>query len=261
MAEADSSPSLEGLIGSRARDDNGRFVSVTPTEDKPPEPIKATEVTPTPAKAPEPVVTPPATPVAAPVVQPTTPAENAEAAAYKKAMREEREKRQAAEARLRELQTPKAPVDPWADLPGTLSQHQQQLREEMFVERCNVTEEMARERHKDFDEVREVFLEAAQSNPTLFQQLRQERNPAEYAYREGLRIRELKDVNGDFTAYKSKLEKDIEARVRAELESKYGKPTPAVPTSLNSDSSPAVATEVYAGPPPLNKILRNASRS
>ena len=255
----DSSPSLEGLIGSRARDDNGRFVSVTPTEEKPAEaPKEPVVAAPEPAKAPEPVVTPPVAPVAPVVTQPTTPAENAEAAAYKKAMREEREKRQAAEARLRELQTPKAPVDPWADLPGTLSQHQQQLREEMFVERCNVTEEMARERHKDFDEVREVFLEEAQKNPQLFAQLRQERNPAEFAYREGLRVRELKDVNGDFTAYKSKLEKDIEARVRAELESKYGKPAPAVPTSLNSDSSPAVAMEVYQGPPPLNKILRNA---
>jgi len=259
----DSSPSLEGLIGSRARDDNGRFVSVTPTEEKPAEaPKEPVVAAPEPAKAPEPVVTPPvATPVAAPVTQPTTPTENAEAAAYKKAMREEREKRQAAEARLRELQTPKAPVDPWVDLPGTLSQHQQQLREEMFVERCNVTEEMARERHKDFDEVREVFLEEAQKNPQLFAQLRQERNPAEFAYREGLRIRELKDVNGDFSAYKSKLEKDIEARLTAQFEAKYGKSTPAVPTSLNSDSSPAVATEVYAGPPPLNKILRNASRS
>ena len=259
----DSGPALDSLIGSRARDDNGRFVSVTPTEEKPAEaPKEPVVAAPTPAKAPEPVVTPPvATPVAAPVTQPTIPTENAEAAAYKKAMREEREKRQAAEARLRELQTPKAPVDPWADLPGTLTQHQQQLREDLFIERCNLTEEIARDKHKDFDGVREVFLEEAQKNPQLFAQLRQERNPAEFAYREGLRARELKDVNGDFTAYKSKLEKDIEARVRAELESKYGKPAPAVPTSLNSDSSPAVATEVYAGPPPLNKILRNASRS
>lgn len=263
---ADDSPSLEGLIGTRSRDDNGRFVSVTPTENAPakaPEPVVAA---PEPAKAPEPIATTNAAPPAITgntvvVTPPVTPPENTEAAAYKKAMREEREKRQAAEARLRELQTPKAPTDPWADLPGTLSQHQQQLREEMFVERCNVTEEMARDRHKDFDEVREVFLEAANANPTLFAQLRQERNPAEFAYREGLRIKELKDVNGDFGAYKSKLEKDIEARVRAELEAKYDKQTPAVPASLNSDSSPAVATEVYAGPPPLNKILRNASRS
>jgi len=258
MAEADSSPSLEGLIGSRARDDNGRFVSVTPTEEKPAEaPKEPVVAAPEPAKAPESVVTPPVAPVAPVVTQPTTPAENAEAAAYKKAMREEREKRQAAEARLRELQTPKTPVDPWADLPGYLNSRDQQAEERLFVERCNLTEEMARDRHKDFDEVREVFLEEAQKNPQLFAQLRQERNPAEFAYREGLRARELKDVNGDFTAYKSKLEKDIEARLTAQFEAKYGK-QPAVPTSLNSDSSPAVATEVYAGPPPLNKILRNA---
>lgn len=253
---ADESPSLEGLIGTRSRDDNGRFVSVTPTEVTP-EPVKAAEVTP-PAKV-DPVVTPVTAPVVTPVVA-TPPTENAETAAYKKAMREEREKRQAAEARLRELQTPKAPVDPWADLPGTLTQHQQQLREEMFVERCNVTEEMARDRHKDFDEVREVFLEAAQANPTLFQQLRAERNPAEFAYREGLKIQKLKSFNGDFSAYEKDIETRTEARVRAELEAKYGK-QPVVPTSLNSDSSPAVATEVYAGPQPLHKILRNASRS
>lgn len=257
MAETESSPSLEGLIGTRARENNGRFVSVPPTEVTP-EPVKAAEVTP-PAKA-EPVVTPPAVAPVAPAPVVATPPENAETAAYKKAMREEREKRQAAEARLRELQTPKPPTDPWADLPGTLTQHQQQLREEMFVERCNVTEEMARDRHKDFDEVREVFLEAANANPTLFQQLRQERNPAEFAYREGLKVQKLKSFNGDFSAYEKDIETRTEARVRAELEAKYGK-TPVVPISLNSDSSPAVATEVYEGPPPLHKILRNASRS
>jgi hypothetical protein len=92
---ADESPSLEGLIGSRARDDNGRFVSVTPTEEKPKEPVKAAEA-PIPAKAPEPVVTAAcSTRSSRYTAQPT---ENAEAAAYKKAMREEREKRQAAES-------------------------------------------------------------------------------------------------------------------------------------------------------------------
>jgi hypothetical protein len=260
MADNDS-PSLEGLIGSRARDDNGRFVSVTPTEE-PKEPVKAPEpakAAPEPAKASEPVVTP--TPATAPVVaQPTQPTENAETAAYKKAMREEREKRQAAEARLRELQTPKTPVDPWQDLSGTLTQQEQKFEERLFVERCNTTEELARDRHKDFDEVREVFLEAAQNNPTLFQQLRQERNPAEFAYREGLRIKELKDVNGDFSAYKSKLEKDIEARLTAQFEAKYGK-QPEVPTSLNSDTSPAQQTAVYAGPPKLETILRSADKA
>jgi hypothetical protein len=253
MAENES-PSLEGLIGSRARDDNGRFVSVTPTEAAPaaaPEPVAAAPVI-----APIPQVVTPVVAPAAPVVAPaaTQPTEDR---VPLKALRAERELRQAAEARLRELQNPKAPTDPWTDLPGALSQQQQQFEERLFVERCNNTEELARDRHKDFEEVREVFLEAAQSNPSLFQQLRQERNPAEFAYREGLRIKRLGAFNGDFTAYEKDIETRTEARVRAELEAKYGK-QPVVPTSLNSDSSPAVATEVYAGPPPLNKILRNA---
>jgi hypothetical protein len=78
-------------------------------------------------------------------------------------------------------------------------------------------------------------------------------------YREGLRIRELKDVGGDFAAYRAKIEKDVETRLRAEFEAKL-KATPAVPTSLNSDASPP-PVEVYQGPKPLNQILRNASRS
>jgi len=254
---------IEELVGERARDEKGRFVTATPAE-----PEKA-EATPPPvqqkAETPEPVVpvteppkveTPPV--IAAPAA-PAQPVESPETAAYKKAMREEREKRQALEAKLRELQTPKQPVDPWSDLPGALKSTQEQIREELFIERCNLTEEIVRQKHTDFDAVREVFVEAANTNPALWAQIRQERNPAEFVYREGLRIRELKDVNGDFTAYRAKLEKDIETRLRAELEAKY-KATPAVPTSLNSDASPP-PVEVYQGPKPLNQILRNASRS
>ena len=259
-----SEQSLDSLIGTRARDENGRFVSVTPTEEKVEPKVEAkpelqVEAQPTPAaKAPEPVVTPPAAP-ASPVVA-TPPVENPETAAYKKAMREEREKRQALERQLRELQTPKAPVDPWTDLPGALQSQQQQLDERLFVERCNLTEQLVREKHADFDDVREVFLEAAQGNPALWQQMRQELNPAQFVYREGLRIRELKDVGGDFSAYRTKLRAEIEKDVRAELEAKYGQPA-VVPTSLNSDNSPVVTEPVYAGPPPLKSILRNASRS
>lgn len=252
---ADESPSLDSLVGSRSRDDNGRFVSVTPTEEKQ-EPVKAQPVTVEPVKAPETVKTP--EPVKPAVAEPVTPPQQ-ENSVPLKALREEREKRQAAEARLRELQNPRTQTDPWSDLPGALSQTQEALRQEMFVERCNVTEEMARDRHKDFDEVREVFLEAANADPTLFARLRNERNPAEFAYREGLRIGKLKTFNGDFSAYEKDIETRTEARVRAELEAKYGKTV--VPKSLNSDSSPAVPTEVYEGPAPIGSLLRNASRS
>jgi len=254
---------IEELVGDRARDEKGRFLPETPAEPEkvesaPAEPVQPKAETPEPVA---PVAEPPKvdTPPVAPVVPPppVQPVESPQEAAYKRAMREEREKRQALEAKLRELQTPKTPVDPWSDLPGALKSTQEQIREELFFERCNLTEEIARQKHTDFDDVREVFVEAANTNLALWAQIRQERNPAEFVYREGLRIRELKDVNGDFAAYRSKLEKDIETRLRAELEAKYKAATPAVPTSLNSDASPP-PVEVYQGPKPLNQILRNA---
>lgn len=252
--------SIETLIGERAREENGRFKSVTPTEpekDAPAEKVEtAPEVKAEPAKV-EPIVEPVKveTPVVVtPVAQPV---ESAKEIAYQKAMREERAKRQEIEAELRALKQPKAVVDPWQDLPGALKSQQDQFEERFFVERCNLTEQIARQQHSDFEDVRQAFLDAAESNPHLWAQVRQAPNPSEYVYREGLRIRELKDVNGDFTAYKTKLEKDIETRVRAEMEAKYGKPT-AVPASLNSDASPPLATETYQGPKPLNQILRNA---
>lgn len=255
------SDSIESLVGDRARDDQGRFKSVTPAEPvkeaaAPTEPVvTAPEITPEPVKVETaPVVTAPV------VTAPVQPVESPQELAYKKAMREEREKRQAAEARLRELQTPKPTVDPWSDLPGALKSQEQAFEERLFLERCNTTEEMARTRHTDFDDVRAVFIEAAEANPQLWAQIRQERNPAEFVYREGVRIRELKDVGGDITAYKSKLEKDIETRLRAEFEAKYTKQQTPVPVSLNSDGSPP-PVEVYHGPKPLKDILRNASRS
>lgn len=237
---------LDELIGSRARDDNGRFKSVTPTEPVL-EAVEPVVQTPAPVKAevPPPVVE------SAPAPTPPAPTESAQEQAYKKAMREEREKRQAAEARLRALEKPQAQVDPWADLPGALQNQQAQFDERLFVERCNLTEEIARDKHKDYDEVRDSFLEAAQENPSLMAQMRAERNPAAFAYREGKRIKALKEVNGDFGAYEAKLE----AKIRAEYEAKYAN-KPAVPASLNSDGSPA-PVEVYAGPKPLREILRN----
>ncbi len=230
------------LAGSTARDDKGRFSSVTPAE---PEPV-ITETTPTP----EPVK---AVEAVKEVIAAKEPVESAKEIAYQKAMRDEREKRQALEAKLRELQSaPKEPVDPWADLPGAFQGQKAEFAEQLFVERCNLTEELARDRHKDYDEVRDVFLEAAKDNPSLMAQMRAERNPANFAYREGQRIQELKEVNGDFSAYRANLEN----KIRAEVEAKYAGRTAAVPASLNSDGSPAPAGEVYQGPPPLKEILR-----
>jgi hypothetical protein len=240
-------------IGSILRDGKGRFSSVTPTEkaQTDPAPEKVVE---TPAVV-EPVVE--AAPVPAPAPAPPAPVVSNEAEAYKTAMREEREKRQRAEARLRELEKPVAQIDPYTDLPGALKSQSLQFAEQLFIERCNITEEIQRGAHTDYDETRDAFLEAANENPALMAQMRQERNPAAYAYREGKRIRELKEVGGDFTAYRSKIEKDADARAEARVRAEY-KAQGILPKSLNDDSSPPQPAETFTGPTPLKAALRNA---
>lgn len=242
-------------IGSILRDEKGRFSSATPAEE--PQEVAAVvnegAAAPVEAVAPTPVEKTPEAPasVAAPVVAPA--AVSASETAYKKAMQEEREKRQRLEAELKTFREKAQPQkDPWTDLPGYLNSHKQELAEQLFVERCNLTEEMATAKYADYPGVRDAFIEAAESNPNLYAQLRQQRNPAEFVYREGMKIRELKEVNGDIGAYRSKIEKAIEARVRAEFAAKG--PGAPLPASLNSDASPA-SVVAYQGPPPLNEIL------
>jgi hypothetical protein len=255
MAE-DSSPSLDSLIGDRARDDHGRFVSVTPTE-APKEPPKVEAKAPPKVDATPAVITPvDATPavVTPPVV---TPPIDTEKEGLKKAMQAERERRQALQAELEALKKPPAPpVDPWTDLPGALAQQQQTFQEQLRQQRLMVSEDLAREKYKDFEEVITHFNEAVQKNPALADQMLNARNPAEYAYKQGLLHKELGSVNGDPVAYRAKLEADIRASVQAEFNAKHGIAPVEVPTSLNADSSPAVKEPVYAGPPPLKSLLR-----
>jgi len=267
---------IEELVGDRARDEKGRFLPATPAEPEkvtaPTEPVQPKAGTiiegnvisnvGEPPKVEQPKVeAPPVAPVAAPAA-PVQPVESPETAAYKRAMQEERQKRQALQAEIEALKKPQAPpVDPWSDLPGALAQQQKAFQEQLQQQRLMISEDLAREKYKDFEEILGHFNQAVEANPALANQMVASRNPAEFAYKQGLLQKELGTVNGDPIAYRTKLEKDIETKVRAELEAKYGKPAaPAVPTSLNSDASPP-PVEVYQGPKPLNQILRNASRS
>jgi len=250
--------SIESLVGDRARDEQGRFKSVTPAEPAK-EPAK-TDVTPPEVKAVDATpkdVTPPVVPPPA-VIPP--PVEPPELVGLRQGMIEERRKRQDLERQLQELkQPPKPAVDPWTDLPGALAQQRQEMQAELQKERLLISKDLAREKYKDFEDVIGHFSKAVEANPALAAQMNAHRNPAEFAYRQGLLHRELSTVNGDPMAYRTKLETDLRTKLEAEFAAKYGqKPPPVVPASLNSDTSPAIATEVYAGPPPLNKILRNA---
>lgn len=258
---------IEELVGARARDEKGRFTTATPAEPEkaeaaPPEPVQPEVKEPVaPVESPKAEV-PPVAPMAAPA-SPTQLVESPETAAYKRAMQEERAKRQALQAEIEALKKPQTPpVDPWTDLPGALAQQQKAFQEQLQQQRLMISEDLAREKYKDFEEVLGHFNQAVEANPALANQMVASRNPAEFAYKQGLLHKELSTVNGDPLAYRTKLEQDLRTKLEAEYAAKYGvKAAPAVPTSLNSDASPPQAEAVYQGPPPLKSILRNASRS
>lgn len=250
---------IEELVGERARDEKGRFVPVTPTEPEkvtaPTEPVQPKAETPEPVI---PVTEPPKVETSPVVPTPAQPVESPETAAYKRAMQEERAKRQALQAEIEALKKPQTPpVDPWSDLPGALAQQQKAFQEQLQQQRLMLSEDLAREKYKDFEEILVHFNQAVEANPALATQMVSSRNPAEFAYKQGLLHRELGTVNGDPIAYRTKLEQDVRAKVEAEYAAKYGAKPAVVPTSLNSDASPP-PVEVYQGPKPLNQILRNA---
>lgn len=245
----DVSPALETLVGDRARDDKGRFIPVPPTEVKEPEKVSEPVIAQEPAKPLE--------------VKPEPKVEKPSEAIPLTALLYERDKRQAYERRIKELESqlaqvtkkPEPEVDPWQDLPGALSRQQKALEQSMQQRFLAMSEDMARANHKDFDEVLGHFEQAVQANPALAAQMTTSRNPAEFAYQQGLWHREISQA-GDPVAYRTKLEAEIRAKLEAELKSKTD-----VPTSINTDSSPPVKEATYQGPPPINSLLLNGRKT
>lgn len=140
----------------------------------------------------------------------------------KAAVIDERRKRQALERELAELRKqqeaqPKRP-DLFEDPEGALRHEREQLSQQIHATRLELTQELMRDAHPDYDELESEFIELARENPFLIQQLQQAKNPARFAYETAKKARDaaaLKDVD--------KLKADLEAKLRAELEEKIRK--------------------------------------
>lgn len=162
-----------------------------------------------------------------------------------KAVRFEEEARQLRE-RMAERQAPSQPqqeVDPG-----------QQVLQQIFNERFNVSEMIARQKYADIDEALEVFQEAVQADPAMKMALHRHPNPYEYAYREGKRLRLHKEVGDDPAAYRAK----VEAEIRAELSKPAAQAPLNLPGSLAGARSAASRTApAYTGPQPLSSLFPN----
>lgn len=133
------------------------------------------------------------------------------------ALKAEREKRQAAERRIAELEAaqrqPVEQPDFYADPTQFIAQREQQLTQRMHA----ALEEQAREAYPDYDDVLAGLKEYAQENPAVIAEVFNAANPALKAYKLGKQISELKAMK-DPGAYRAQIEAEVRAKIKAEQE-------------------------------------------
>lgn len=175
----------------------------------------------------------------------------------------ERKKRQDLERRLAEYEKkqPEQPAEKksfWDDPEGHLKKDREETRQEVLHAKLQLTEQMAREKYKDFDPVIEVFAEQLHQTPGLHAQWLASPNPAEFAYKVGKHAKDLREA-GSIDALRERIEKETRVKLEAEFKARQeelDKQRAALPGSL-SDVRGGVAQNktVFTGPPSLDDIL------
>ena len=193
------------------------------------------------------------------------------------ALKDERTKRQDAEAKLaqyeqyfNQLQAPQqqeAPqgveLDPetqaFVDLvrqqvtAEVMQNVQQYTTNAGLMERGRVSEMLARTKYQDYDEVVENFKLAAGENQFLLQELMKAEDPAEYAYRAGKQVAEARKYGSTEPVSREQIEAEIREKIMAEIGMSN---RPQAPTTLASERSVGSRSgPAWSGPTALGDIL------
>jgi hypothetical protein len=202
----------------------------------------------------------------------------------RKALQDERRKRQELERQLAELtkqrsappaqqqpqpqasppqaEMPERP-DPWIDPQGAMdwdrAAMQQQVQTQVFETRVYLSREMMLAAKPDFVEVEDVFIEAMKKNPTLYQQLLAHPIPAKFAYETGLKIKAWNEIGDDPAAFKQRVRQELEEELRGQSQqpSQPSAPRASTPKSLAATPSaqPRDQHGRFQGPASLESIL------
>ncbi len=168
----------------------------------------------------------------------------------KTAVLDERRKRQELEAKIAKLEEKKQEAeavkrpDILEDQEGAFRHTESQFANALLQERINLSRELMIEKHDDYEAHEAVFVEMAQKNPQLVQEMNRSSNPAKFAYNKAKEHNEYSDYqkNKESDDYKAFLE----ARKAAALEPKEVEETPAqkrnksavkVPDLINATSA------------------------
>lgn len=183
------------------------------------------------------------------------------------ALLDERRRRQELEAEVAQYRANKPKTDFFEDPAKATNEHVSEALNPLQREVMDLRVQLQRLQHPDFDDAMRIVLEKVQTDPLLKHQVDSAPDPLEFIYREGKRMKELADVDGDISKYREKVTaaerariSELETRLQAiEAENKALKESitkrSQVPQSLNSEPSAATTSGQFAGPTPLKSIL------
>jgi hypothetical protein len=164
----------------------------------------------------------------------------------------ERRKRQELEQQLAAKQEK---PDFWEDPEARLADTEAKFQQQLVMQKLDISEAFAREKYTDFDEKLEIFAALTQENPALYQQMVQQVNPAEFAYKTALSQQKLKEM-GDPLKYEAELEKKLRAKWEAEKDAENKKKASlpgSIATTAGASGNAAVS---WSGPTPLDDLLK-----
>jgi len=173
-----------------------------------------------------------------------------------------------------ERQPPQAPPDPMVDPEGALAYRDRLWAERLqeverrtehnsYMARLVPSQRLMRKEHPDYEEMEILFKEAADADPRLWQAIRAQEFPAEYAYNVAKEIKLRREI-----AAAGSLDKYVEQLAATKLSAQQ----PTVPTQNPAASAPKApppqslarvpsvtprnASKTYSGPTPLTDLYK-----
>lgn len=192
------------------------------------------------------------------------------------ALRDERQKRQQLEERLRQYdqyfaqlqaqpQQPQQRPDMFEDPEGheayvveqavarALEKLQPTIQHGQTLTRAEVSEMLARQKYEDYDDTVEVFKEAMEANPFLLSQLQRAADPATFAYNAGKQYQAAKAFGSEAPPSREQ----IEAELREKLVQELGLNRPTAPSTFAADRSVGSRSgPAWSGPTSMGDLLR-----
>ena len=199
--------------------------------------------------------TPPKEEEVAPVIDES----NAKIQAFQRVAEDERHKRQVLEQQIQQANADKEKPDFWENpeemVKNEVGRMRQELGQEFQSKMLNMSEAAARSRHEDYSEKFSVFQQMVQRDPSIYQQMLQQPDPAEYAYKAAKRLSDIQSI-GDIDTFREKTRADIRAEIEAEVKAEFeGKLNQTLPTSFSEKGSKTAPKGAYSGATSLDDIL------